>query len=173
MGETTTNCYALDSAWYDPALRKPLLHTTNSVKYTNSPMNKNVVNDYDENLRKVHQVVAMGSPGDEAITQFEYDQVGNLIKTTDPRQKETNFGYDQRNRKIWMDSPITSDRSTITGHTMEWKYDGVGNKIARNAGGQRFPVLDIRHSKSDYLRHRLADEHLRAGPNDENDSRSL
>ena len=36
MGETTTNYYGLDWA-------NPLVHTTNSVKYTLSPMNKNVV----------------------------------------------------------------------------------------------------------------------------------
>ena len=119
MGETTTNYYGLDWA-------HPLAHTTNNVKYTLSPMNKNIVFDYDANFRKVDQVAALGM-ADEAWTLFEYDAVGNLTKTTDPRFKETRFGYDQRNRKIWMDDPIASDRNS-SGHTMNWEYDAVGNK---------------------------------------------
>ena len=58
---------------------------------------------------------------------FEYDAVGNLTKTTDPRLKETRFGYDERNRKIWMDDPIGSDRNS-RGHTLDWDYDAAGNK---------------------------------------------
>jgi RHS repeat-associated protein len=140
LGEMTENCYALDSAWYDPALRKPLLHTTNTIKYTLSPMGKNVVYAYDENLRKTHQAVAMNTP-DEAWTVFEYDEVGNLNKTTDPRWKVTTFGYNERNRKIWMDSPIASDRNSA-GHTMNWKYDGVGNKMKETRADGAFRSWD-------------------------------
>ena len=56
MGETTTNYYALDWA-------NPLIHTTNSIKYTVSPMNKNIVFDYDANFRKIDQVAALEYPG--------------------------------------------------------------------------------------------------------------
>ncbi|MFN2622713.1 MAG: hypothetical protein ABR611_07700, partial [Chthoniobacterales bacterium] len=85
MGEMTTNSYALDPDWAG-SNAKPLLHTTNSVKYTLSPMQKNVVYEYDENLRKTYQGVALSTP-DAAATFFGYDEVGNLITTTDPRQK--------------------------------------------------------------------------------------
>src|SRR5881392_887737 len=61
MGETTENCYALDPAWADPTLRQPLLHTTNSIKYTKSPLQKNVVYEYDANFRKTYQGVALGT----------------------------------------------------------------------------------------------------------------
>ncbi|MEY2510602.1 MAG: hypothetical protein QOE26_1365 [Verrucomicrobiota bacterium] len=130
MGETTTNYYGLDWA-------NPLLHTTNTVKYTLSPMSKNVVFDYDENLRKKDQVVALGT-ADESWTLFEYDEVGNLKKTTDPRWNVTTYGYDQRNRKIWTDSAIGSDRSTTTGHTMTLEYDGVGNKTKETRADNAF-----------------------------------
>src|SRR6478672_4304733 len=89
MNETTTNYYGLDWA-------NPLLHTTNNLKYTLSPMNKNVVYDYDDNLRKHAQTVAAGT-SDIATTWFDYDEVGNLNWTRDPRENVTTFGYDARN----------------------------------------------------------------------------
>ena len=129
MGETTTNYYGLDWA-------NPLVHTTNNVKYTLSPMNKNVVFDYDANFRKIDQVAALGT-ADESWTLFEYDEVGNLKKTTDPRGNPTSFGYDARNRKIWMDDPIASDRN-VSGHTMNWEYDAVGNKAKETRADNAF-----------------------------------
>src|ERR1700686_1062307 len=119
LNETTTNYYGLDWA-------NPLVHTTHCVKYTLSPMNKNVVYEYDNNFRKTYQGVALGTD-DGAATYFDYDEVGNLNWTKDPRGNVTTFGYDARNRKIWMDDPIASDRNS-SGHTMNWEYDGVGNK---------------------------------------------
>lgn len=35
-----------------------------------------------------------------AVTQFEYDAAGRLIKTTDPTGRQTVFAYDGRNRRI-------------------------------------------------------------------------
>jgi YD repeat-containing protein len=133
LNETTTNYYGLDWA-------NPLVHTTNSVKYTLSPMNKNVVFDYDANFRKIDQVAALGT-ADEAWTLFEYDEVGNLTKTTDPRWNETRFGYDDRNRKIWMDDSIASDRNS-SGHTMNWEYDPVGNKKKETRADNAFRSWD-------------------------------
>src|SRR5437588_10724368 len=73
MGETATNYYGLDWA-------NPLVHTTNSIKYTLSPMGKNVVFDYDATLRKLDQVAAIGT-ADESWTLVQYDEVGHVIKT--------------------------------------------------------------------------------------------
>jgi RHS repeat-associated protein len=129
MNETVTNYYGLD--WTNP-----LFHTTNSVKYTLSPTNKNVVYDYDENFRRIDQVVALGT-ADEAWTLFQYDEVGNLTRTTDPRFKETTFGYDARNRKIWMNDPIATDRNA-NGHTLEWQYDAAGNKTRETRADDTF-----------------------------------
>jgi RHS repeat-associated protein len=133
MGETTITDYALD--WVHP-----LAHTTNNPHYVLSPGGKNTFFDYDANLRKKDQAIALSSP-DESWTLFEYDAVGNLTKITDPRFKETKFGYDGRNRKIWMDDPIASDRNS-TGHTMNWEYDYVGNKTRETRADNAFRSWD-------------------------------
>ena len=142
MGETTTNSYGLDPMWADPNQTKPLLHTTTCMKFTLSPMNKNVVYEYDANFRKTYQGVALGTP-DAAATLFEYDAVGNLTKTTDPRGYVTTFGYDNRNRKIWTNDPIVSDRNS-SGHTMNWEYDGVGNKLKEIRADNAFRTWEYR-----------------------------
>jgi RHS repeat-associated protein len=134
MGETTTTNYALD--WVHP-----LAHTTNNPHYVLSPGGKNTFFDYDPNLRKKDQVVAFSFLGDESWTLFEYDDVGNLTKITDPRLKETKFGYDGRNRKSWMDDPIASDRNS-SGHTMNWEYDLVGNKTKETRADNAFRSWD-------------------------------
>src|SRR5438874_5056417 len=103
-------------------------------------MQKNVVYDYDANFRKTAQTVAAGT-SDVATTWLEYDEVGNLTKTTDPRSKVTTFGYDARNRKIWMDDPIASDRNS-SGHTMNWEYDPMGNKTKETRADNAFRSWD-------------------------------
>jgi YD repeat-containing protein len=133
MNETTTNYYGLDWA-------NPLVHTTNSPKWTKSPMQKNVVYGYDENFRKSYQVQALQT-ADEAWSWFDYDEVGNLAWTRDPRGKVTTFGYDARNRKIWMNDPIPSDRNS-TGHTMNWEYDYVGHKKKETRADDTFRRWD-------------------------------
>jgi RHS repeat-associated protein len=135
MGETTTNWYGLDSAW-----QNPLLHTTNNPKYTTSPMGKNVVYEYDENFRKKYQGVALGTI-DAVESRFDYDAVGNLNWTRDARWNVTTFEHDARNRKIWMDNPIASDRNS-SGHTMNWKYDGVGNRTKETRADDTFRSWD-------------------------------
>src|SRR5205085_1104166 len=112
----------------------------NNPKYTLSPMNKNVVFDYAANFRKTAQTVAAGT-SDVATTWLEYDEAGDLTKTTDSRSNVTTFGYDQRNRKIWMDDPITSDRNASQ-HTMNWEYDGVGNKLKETRADNAFRSWD-------------------------------
>jgi RHS repeat-associated protein len=132
MGGLTETWYGLNPiTWGDE-----LLHTTTNPKYTISPMSKNVVYDYDDNLRKTGQNVALGT-ADFAHTGFEYDEVGNLITTTDPRWHVTTFGYDSRNRQIWMNNPVASNRNT-SGHTMNWEYDYAGNKIKETRADDAF-----------------------------------
>ena len=120
MNQPTTTSYALD--WVNP-----YLHTSQSVKYVTSPMSKNTVFDYDENLRKIDQVVALNVATDEAWTFFGYDEVGNLISKTNPCGqvntcgKVTTYGYDNRNRQITVKN-IELNETTVFG------YDAVGNK---------------------------------------------
>jgi RHS repeat-associated protein len=133
LNETTTNYYGLD--WVNP-----LVHTTNCVKCTLSPLGKNVVYDYDENLRKKYQTVAANTL-DIATTFFDYDEVGNLTLVRDPRWYVTTYHYDERNRKIWMNDPIPSDRNS-SGHTMNWEYDAVGNKRKETRADNAFRSWD-------------------------------
>jgi RHS repeat-associated protein len=113
LNETTTNDYGLDGA-------SPLLHTTNNPKRTLSPTGKSVVYEYDANRRKTYQGVALGTP-DAAATTFEYDAVGNLTRTTDPRGNAATFGHDNRNRQITATNALNQ--------TTSLQYDGVGNKV--------------------------------------------
>jgi RHS repeat-associated protein len=117
LNKTTTFSYALDWA-------HPLRHTTASIKHVLSPLNKNVVFDYDENFRKLDQAVALGTP-DEAWTLFRYDEVGNLINLISvqgPRWDVTTFGYDERNRRTSATDPYPFDNQ-IT----RWEYDTRSN----------------------------------------------
>jgi RHS repeat-associated protein len=127
MNQATTTSYALD--WSNP-----YVHTTGSIKYIVSPMNKNIVFDYDSNLRKKDQVVALNTP-DEAWTLFEYDEVGNLTKTTDPRFKVTSYGYDNRNRQ-------TSVKNVELNETTLIAYDDVGNKTKETRPDTSFRSWD-------------------------------
>lgn len=112
MNEVVTNYYGLDWA-------NPYAHTTNNVKYTLSAAQKNVVFDYDANLRKHAQTIA-ASTNDAATTYFDYDEVGNLKSITDPRWKVTSFGYDARNRQTSVTDPLLQPTTTT--------YDAAGNK---------------------------------------------
>jgi RHS repeat-associated protein len=112
LGQTTTNYYGLD--WSNP-----LLHTTANPKYTLSPMNKNVVFGYDENFRKTSQIQAY-TTADEAWTWFQYDAVGNLTNTTDPRGNVTTYGYDNRNRQ----TTVTNALNEVS----RVEYDAASNK---------------------------------------------
>lgn len=127
LNEFTVTNYALD--WVNP-----YLHTSRSLKYVNSPMNKNVVYDYDANFRRIDQVAALGTP-DEAWTLFEYDDAGNLKKSTDPRWKVTTYGYDNRNRQ-------TSVKNEELNETTIFGYDDVGNKIRETRPDTSFKTWD-------------------------------
>ncbi|MFN2621760.1 MAG: RHS repeat-associated core domain-containing protein [Chthoniobacterales bacterium] len=112
--QTTNIDYALD--WVNP-----LVHTTTNPHYILSPNNKNVFFDYDPNFRKKDQAAAFSS-ADEAWTLFEYDEVGNLAKVTDPRSNATTFEYDTRNRRKTMTDP-----APFNNQITQWEYDEVGN----------------------------------------------
>jgi RHS repeat-associated protein len=129
MNETTTMSYALD--WVNP-----LVHTTRSIKYVNSPLNKNIVFDYDENFRKIYQVAALNT-ADEAWTLFQYDAVGNLTSVQDPRGNVTTFAYDNRNRRISSTAPYPFQSQII-----QWEYDTRSNLIKEIRPDQSFRRME-------------------------------
>ncbi|MCK4365664.1 MAG: hypothetical protein KAW45_06410 [Thermoplasmatales archaeon] len=57
---------------------------------------------------------------DYAITEFEYDPVGNMISVTDPNGFRTNYVYNDRNERIKKINP--EEETTL------YIYDNVGNQ---------------------------------------------
>ncbi|MEY2508897.1 MAG: hypothetical protein QOH01_3226, partial [Verrucomicrobiota bacterium] len=103
----------------------PYVHATSSLRTIRSPMGKYTSFAYDPNLQRNGLWQADWS-GDIAHTSYDYDPAGNLAWVQDPRGYITTLGYDERNRKAWMDDPIASDRNN-RGHTMNWDYDATSN----------------------------------------------
>jgi len=58
-----------------------------------------------------------------AITNYEYDAIGNLIKTTDAQSNETTITYDTLGRKLSMNDPDMGEWS--------YTYDANGNVITQ------------------------------------------
>jgi RHS repeat-associated protein len=114
MNETVSTSYA---PWNGSG---PLSHTTSSVYQTTSFLGRQTDCKYDRNFRKTEGTQAPNTP-DAAVSSFAYDEVGNLITFTDPRLKITSYGYDDRNRQIWV-------RNDELNETTQFRYDPVGNK---------------------------------------------
>jgi RHS repeat-associated protein len=103
----------------------PYVHATSSLRTTQSPLGKYTSFAYDPNFQRVGLWQADWS-GDIAHTGYDYDPAGNLTWVQDPRGYITTLGYDERDRRVWMDDPIASDRNNRQ-HTMNWDYDGNSN----------------------------------------------
>ena len=116
LNQTTSYNYAQD--WVNS-----LIHTTTNPKGTWSPMGKATHYAYDANWRRtiVRQAPATA---DDAWTFYGYDEVGNLVNTTDPRGNVTTFGYDKRNRQTSITNAL---RQTTT-----ISFDAVSNKVTES-----------------------------------------
>jgi len=123
LNQTTSIVYAQD--WSNAYNQ-----TTSNPKGVFSPMGKAVHYAYDENwqrtIMRVPPTSDPNSDSNDAWTFYGYDAVGNLLAIQNPRTYVTSFQYDERNRRIWMDDPIASDRNS-RGHTMNWDYDTTSN----------------------------------------------
>jgi RHS repeat-associated protein len=115
LSQSVTNSYA---PWNG---RGPLSHTTSSVYRTTTHLGKKTDHEYDENFRRKWTKQAPESD-DWALTEFTYDRIGNLETVKDPRGTITSYGYDGRNRQIWV-------RNDELNETTEFRYDPAGNKI--------------------------------------------
>jgi len=97
-----------------------LTHTTPSIYRVTSPMLRKTDHDYDANFRRKWTIQASGTE-DEALTQYFYDWVGNLVTVEDPRQKITTYHYDERNRQ-------DSVKNEELNETTSLHYDPANNK---------------------------------------------
>lgn len=116
LGEVTRTGYAPEGVF------DPLSHTTSSAYWVKSDLSKETRYDYDKNFRRTLMIQAPGT-ADAASTQYHYDAVGNLDWTKDPRQYQTDFQYDERNR-LWKTIVTIGNPPEVT----EIKYDPAGNK---------------------------------------------
>ena len=91
--------------------------------------------EYDSlNHRTVSRVNAIGANGDSnlLVTRTEYDLVGNLIRSTDPRGEFHTqlYQYDAGNRLVKFTEPTGSASSPGPDAVTRYQYDVAGNLIA-------------------------------------------
>jgi RHS repeat-associated protein len=92
------------------------------------PSGKKTTIEYDTEWQK--KKVAVGANTvDAALTQYDYDGVGNLKSVTDPRGNVWNYTYDSRKRRTRESAPVSIGTYTDFG------YDGVGNKTSEKRSG--------------------------------------
>src|SRR5581483_11463155 len=70
-------------------------YTDSNVTWTVLPSGKKTKTDYDNNRRTWHVTLGYGT-GDAATTGYTYDNVGNVIVVTNPRNQTTSAAYDER-----------------------------------------------------------------------------
>jgi RHS repeat-associated protein len=110
-------------------------HTDNLPTKVTLPSGRVTEIEYDHEWRKISETVGAGT-ADAASTLFEYDVVGNLVKTVDPKLKNWVTAYDVRDRKKSFTDPL--------GNQTQWTYDFVGNTstVKRPDNGTTSNVYD-------------------------------
>ncbi len=106
------------------------------------PSGRKIQRRYNSELLLVEETAASATP-QAATTRHEYDLVGNLIKTTDPLGRVTQYEYDATNRRtavIYPDKTRRSDTYDLAGqiiaktdeldHTTRRTFDPFGNLLA-------------------------------------------
>ncbi len=115
LNRTTTYSYDLPGAAMCGCTH-PVHHPTKITL----PSGKITEIEYDVEWNKIRETVGKGT-ADEASTYFQYDKVGNLVATIDPKGKKWKTAYDVRNRKISSTDPL--------GNKTTWTYDATGNVL--------------------------------------------
>jgi len=110
---------------YDPTLNSGgSAFDTSSYKPTKITDARSFVKDitYDKLYREINTSVQYTTAGDRAVTQKQYDDVGNLTQVTDPLNKVTKTDYDALNRPTkvtYADGKFVQNWYTSTG--LKWK----------------------------------------------------
>ncbi len=118
----------------------PYLHTSSFVFIVTAPSGRVTHLDCDNNFRKA---ILRQAPytADDAWTYFNYDAVGNLSSTKNPRGYTTTYGYDKRDRLTSIDDPIATDRNSL-GDTVTYGYDPAGNKTSERRANNQVITYD-------------------------------
>jgi RHS repeat-associated protein len=129
LGRTTAYSYDLPGGVCGCA------HEKNNPTKITLPSGRINASSYDVEWRKIGDVVGAGS-ADAATTNYQYDLVGNLIKTIDPNGQSWTTTYDVMNREKTTANPL--------GNTTQWTYDAAGNILSakRPDGGTTNYVYD-------------------------------
>ena len=127
LGQKTVNSYL---PW---GKTSSYLTTSNFVFSTTTPSLKKVYNYCDNEFRKTQVTQAPGT-GDQAISYFTYDGVGNQKTAKNPRGNQTTFNYDQRDRLISVLRPLSQ--------TTTYDYDQASNKIKETRPDLKFRTWD-------------------------------
>jgi RHS repeat-associated protein len=115
MNQTTTFAYSpTNIGWYE----NPYLHTSTALSETRTPMGKITSFGTDANLQRTGLWEADYS-ADMAYTAYDYDPVGNLTWTQDPRGSVTTLAYDNRGRRASLTNALNQ--------TTTWQYDATNN----------------------------------------------
>ena len=126
--------YAINtSAWIVDKLSWYLLFDSNyqKVRETRYHYDGQV---YGKNVTKgdVTAVENWNNQGANPITRFEYDKFGNVIRTTDPLGRETNYRYGLRDTTFTFADKITN----ALDHQIDFKHDlSTGNLLWKKENG--------------------------------------
>jgi RHS repeat-associated protein len=102
--------------------------TDSNVAWITLPSGKRINTQYDANRRKSSVVVAPGTP-DEATTNYEYDNAGNLTSVSNP--------LDHSNLTVVPDERNRLNTITVGSQTTTFQYDTAGRtKTITRPNGQ-------------------------------------
>lgn len=114
------------------------MHTLSVVFRMTTPLGKLVDHDVDDNFR-VRDERAEPLRPDDAQTNYIYDPVGNRTGVQDARGNWTYYGYDKRNRLIWINDPLYRNSD---GFSTSFSYDQAGNKLGERRANNQLITFD-------------------------------
>ena len=101
----------------------------------------------------------------ELVTQYAYDRLGRVVRTTDPNQAVTSFAYDLAGNRTQITDPVGNDTTFVydslnrvvqerneLGDSRLFRYDAAGNLIPRTDRNGR--AVDYQY---DYLNRRTSE----------------
>ena len=143
------------------------------VETTTDNLNRVTTNHYTD-LGQLEKTVGPAVGGQAVVTEYDYDNAGNLISLKDPSGNETEFFYDARNRQrfskivvdgsalwtsqAWTDNDMiyqSKDRNNVwTELDHEFRYGAPGNYVVTQeeyTGGGHNHTIDYTYGQGNGL----------------------